>query len=132
MISPEINKKKILIVDDDDGTRYMIRRILTMERRYVIEEAVNGNDAEEKLRTFKADLVILDVMMPEKDGYKTCKDIRCDLKMKDIKIIGISGCSGEIGKIFIEEFGADRFMEKPFSSREFKEIISKLLTEESC
>jgi len=129
IISSDKSTKKILIVDDDEGTRYMIRRLLTIERNYIIEEAVNGNDAQEKLKKFKADLIVLDVMMPEKDGYKTCREIRDDLKMNNVKIIGISGCPGEIGKIFIEEYGADRFLEKPFTLIEFKETISKLLKE---
>lgn len=125
-----LEKKKILIVDDDAGIRLMIKRVLRTEERYEFEEAQDGLQAEEKLKSFLADLVILDIMMPNKDGYATCKDIRDDERLKGIKIIGISGNSGEIGKIFIEEYGADFFIEKPFNSKEFKEIVFQMLWEE--
>ena len=61
----------------------MIRRLLSIERKYEIEEAVDGFEAGEKLRKFKADLIILDIRMPGKDGYATCKDIRKDVNLKE-------------------------------------------------
>ncbi|MBU0468489.1 MAG: response regulator [Candidatus Omnitrophica bacterium] len=128
-MTEERNKSKILIVDDDKGTRLMIRRLLTLENKYELEEAEDGLQAEDRLKTFKADLVILDIMMKEQDGYVTCKNIRKNESLKDIIIIGISGESQAIGKVFIEEYGADRFMEKPFNAKEFKEIIDRLLRE---
>ena len=128
-MASEKNKSKILIVDDDKGTRLMIRRLLTLENKYELEEAEDGLQAEERLKTFKADLMILDIMMKGQDGYVTCKNIRKNESLKYIKIIGISGESQEIGKVFIEEYGADRFMEKPFKAKEFKELIDRLLGE---
>ena len=128
-MAEEKNKRKILIVDDDKGTRLMIRRLLTLENKYELEEAEDGLQAEERLKTFKADLMILDIMMKGQDGYVTCKNIRKNESLKYIKIIGISGESQEIGKVFIEEYGADRFMEKPFKAKEFKELIDRLLRE---
>jgi len=128
-MAEEKNKRKILIVDDDKGTRLMIRRLLTLENKYELEEAEDGLQAEERLKTFKADLMILDIMMKGQDGYVTCKNIRKNESLKYIKIIGISGESQEIGKVFIEEYGADRFMEKPFKAKEFKELIDRLLGE---
>ena len=128
-MASEKNKSKILIVDDDKGARLMIRRLLTLENKYELEEAEDGLQAEERLKTFKADLMILDIMMKGQDGYVTCKNIRKNESLKYIKIIGISGESQEIGKVFIEEYGADRFMEKPFKAKEFKELIDRLLRE---
>ena len=128
-MAEEKNKRKILIVDDDKGTRLMIRRLLTLENKYELEEAEDGLQAEERLKTFKADLMILDIMMKGQDGYVTCKNIRKNESLKYIKIIGISGESQEIGKVFIEEYGADRFMEKPFKAKEFKELIDRLVRE---
>ncbi len=123
----ENERKKILIVDDDAGVRLMIQRILSRDGKYAIEEAKDGFVAGEKLKIFKADLIILDIMMPGKDGYATCKDIRKDESLKNVKILGISGESGEIGTIFIEQYGADRFLEKPFNATAFKNIVAGLL-----
>ncbi len=121
--------KKILIVDDDKGTRHMIRRLLLKDRKYEIEDSENGLEAIEKLKIFKADLIIIDIMMPGQDGYKTCEYIRNNLNMKDVKIIGVSGSTEEIGERFIQVFGADSFLEKPFMPNILKENISFLLEE---
>lgn len=122
-----VDARKILIVDDDNGFRHMIKRLLIIENKYEIEEAENGLLAEEKLKTFKADLVILDIMMKEQDGYTTCRNIRKNESLKGIKIIGISGSTQEDGKVFIKEFGADNFIIKPFSGKELKEVVSRIL-----
>jgi DNA-binding response OmpR family regulator len=104
----------------------MIKRILLLDGRYDIEEAENGLEALETLKGFNADLVILDLMMPGKDGYQTCRDMKQDFK--GVKIIGMSGNIEAIGKIFVEEYGADYFFEKPFSSREFKNKLIEVLS----
>ena len=123
--------KKILIVDDDEGMRQSIRRLLAFDGKYEIEEAVDGLDAEEKLKKFTPNLIIIDVKMPGKDGYATCMYIRDDLGMKDVKIIGISGVSGGIGAAFMAALGADFYFEKPFCSNKFRERILKLLKDDS-
>ncbi|MBU0468488.1 MAG: response regulator [Candidatus Omnitrophica bacterium] len=124
-------KKRILIVDDEQEVRQAIRRILMVSGKYIIEEAVDGFDAEKILKTYMPDLIILDVKMPGKDGYATCMHIRDDLRMKNVKIVGISGFSGGIGRSFMETLGADFYFEKPFDTNKLRERISKLLEDEN-
>jgi len=117
----------IKFFNDDKGVRHMIKRILAIKGKYAIEEAEDGLKAGKKLESFPADLVILDIKMPQKDGYKTCMDIRNSINLKDIKILGISGTSGKSGKILVEKYGANRFLGKPFDSKLFKKIVEQLL-----
>jgi len=69
--------------------------------------------------------------MPGKNGYATCMHVRDNLRMKDVKIVGISGIYGGIGRSFMETLGADFYFEKPFDAIKFKERISILLKEKS-
>lgn len=123
------DKKKILIVDDDDGIRECIIRILAKENKYHLEIATNGLEAEEKIERIHPDLVILDIKIPQKDGYAICMHIRETLKMHNIKIIGMSGISGGIGEAFMTTLGADHYFKKPFSVMDFRKRVSELLNE---
>ena len=119
--------KKILIVDDDRGIVFALRRILMLEGEYLIETAFNGFDAGKKFTAFKPDLIILDINMPGLDGYQVYANIRQDPNNNSSKIFIISGVSeaDEIKKIM--DLGADGFLQKPFSNEDIKERISKLL-----
>lgn len=123
----DIVKKKILIVDDEQDVRQSIKRCLMVSGKYLIKEAINGFDAENILKGYSPDLIIVDVKMPGKDGYATCMHIKSDLNMKHVKIVGISGISGGIGRSFMEVLGADYYFEKPLDVSNFRERIAKLL-----
>lgn len=125
----DFKRKKILIVDDDRNMAHAIRRLLSVEGKYEIEGAVNGDEAEKKLENFLPDLIILDIKMPGKSGYEVLFKIREDESKQNVKVIGISGISGGIGASFMEILGADAYFEKPFDNQEFTEKIFKLLEE---
>jgi len=115
----EINKKKILIIDDDLGIRRAIKRLLMVEGKYEIEEA-DGYDIEEKLKQSKPDLVILDIKMPGKSGYEILTDLRINDETRNVKVIGISGIFVEIGASFMVALKADAYFEKPFDNDKLK------------
>ena len=121
------DKKRILIIDDDDGMRKAIRRMLSREGNYDIEEAQDGFVAENKIKEFSPHLVILDIRMPGKNGYEVCLNIRKAPEMNNVKIIAISGLAGHIGDAIVSALGADCFFEKPFDSDKFKDAIDSLL-----
>ncbi|MFC1593943.1 response regulator [Candidatus Omnitrophota bacterium] len=121
--------KKILIVDDDHNMRHAINRILTLEKKYEIYEAIDGVEAEEKIVEIAPDLVILDIKMPGKDGYEVCLNVRRNPLTQKIKVVAITGYSGKIGQGIMEALGADAFFEKPFDTDTFKTTIADLLTE---
>ena len=117
--------ERILVVDDEDKIRAIIRKYGEFEG-YEIAEAHDGMEAVEICRKEDFDLIILDVMMPELDGFSTCREIR---KFKEIPVIMLSARGEEYDKIHGFELGIDDYVVKPFSPRELmmrvKVVISR-------
>lgn len=105
--------KTVLIVDDEQRMRKLIAAFL-MREGYNILEAGNGSSALAILDREKIDLVILDVMMPEYDGWTVCKEIR---KQGSIPVIMLTAKSEEVDQLFAFELGADEYVTKPFSPK---------------
>lgn len=115
----------ILVVDDEEKIRTVIRKYGEFEG-YKIAEASNGIEAVEMCRKNDYDLAILDIMMPELDGFTACRKIR---ESKNIPIIMLSARGEEYDKIHGFELGIDDYVVKPFSPRELmmrvKAVISR-------
>ena len=105
---------KILVVDDEFRIRQIIRKYAEFEG-YEVEEAVDGMQAIEICRKKEFDLIIMDVMMPELDGFSACREIR---KFRDTPIIMLSARGEEYDKIHGFELGSDDYVVKPFSPKE--------------
>ncbi len=106
--------KKILVVDDEEQIRSIIRKYGEFEG-YEIAEAVDGMDAITKVRDMDYDVIIMDVMMPELDGFSACSEIK---KIKDIPVIMLSARGEEYDRIHGFEAGVDDYVVKPFSPKE--------------
>ncbi|WP_346939617.1 response regulator transcription factor [uncultured Clostridium sp.] len=106
--------EKLLIVDDEDQIRTLLKKHLVLEG-YEIYEAINGMDAIEENKKENFSLIIVDVMMPELDGFSTVREIR---KTSNIPIIMLSARSEEYDRIHGFELGVDDYIVKPFSPRE--------------
>lgn len=106
--------KRLLVVDDEEKIRLVIRKYAEFEG-YEIEEAENGMEAIRLCNEKDFDLILLDIMMPELDGFSTCKEIK---KRKDIPVIMLSARGEEYDKIHGFELGIDDYVVKPFSPRE--------------
>ena len=113
----------ILIVDDEARIRDFVRMNLELEHYRVIE-AGDGIQALEKLRENLPDLIVLDVMMPEMDGFETLRAIR---EVSTIPVIMLTVRQGEQDKIHGLDLGADDYLAKPFSPRELLSRIRALL-----
>ena len=105
---------KILVVDDEFRIRQIIRKYAEFEG-YEVEEAVDGMQAIQICRQKEFDLIIMDVMMPELDGFSACREIR---KFRDTPIIMLSARGEEYDKIHGFELGSDDYVVKPFSPKE--------------
>lgn len=105
--------KTILVVDDESRMRKLLTDFLTREG-YRILEAANGKAALDHLYSEKIDLVILDVMMPEYDGWTVCREIR---KCSNIPVIMLTAKGEETDQLLGFELGADEYITKPFSPR---------------
>lgn len=113
----------LLIVDDEARIRDLIRKYATFEG-YNVEEASNGMEAIEKCRQKNYDLIIMDVMMPELDGFSACREIR---RKSQVPVIMLSARGEEYDRIHGFELGIDDYVVKPFSPRELMMRVSAVL-----
>lgn len=119
--------KKILIVDDDPNILLSVEFLL-VKNGYDVLVARNGMEAMEIIEDTVPDIVLLDIMMPDVDGYVICEYIKKNERTKSAKVIFLSAKSREVDVNFGYEMGADLYMVKPFSTRTLLERINELLT----
>ncbi|MBQ8556304.1 MAG: response regulator transcription factor [Clostridia bacterium] len=113
----------ILIVDDEARIRELIRKYAIFEG-YTVVEAANGMEAIDKCREQHFDLIIMDVMMPELDGFSACREIR---KTSDVPMLMLSARGEEYDRIHGFELGVDDYVVKPFSPRELMMRVAAIL-----
>ncbi|MFT9494462.1 response regulator transcription factor [Anaerosolibacter sp.] len=114
--------KHIFVVDDERNIRDLIKKYLEKEN-YTVTLFENGQNVASEIIRLKADLLVLDVMMPGIDGLTLCKEIR---KRSEIPIIFVSARDEEIDRILGLELGADDYLSKPFSPRELMVRIKNI------
>ena len=114
---------RILVVDDEEMIRKLIRKYAEFDG-HTIDEAVDGMDAIAKFKDGSYDIIIMDIMMPELDGFSACREIR---KLSDIPIIMLSARGEEYDKINGFEIGIDDYVVKPFSPKELMLRIDAIM-----
>lgn len=114
---------KILVVDDEKMIRELIKKYATFEGYQVIE-AVDGMEAINRCKEETFDLIVMDVMMPELDGFSACKEIR---KFSDTPVIMLSARGEEYDRIHGFEIGVDDYVVKPFSPKELMMRIQAIM-----
>jgi two-component system alkaline phosphatase synthesis response regulator PhoP len=112
----ELKGKKILIADDEPDILEIIEYNLRKEG-YEVATAKDGDDALTKVKSFKPDLVILDIMMPKKTGIQVCEILRAQPAYRDTLIMFLTALSDEGSQIRGLEMGADDFISKPISPK---------------
>jgi two-component system, OmpR family, response regulator ResD len=123
MFIMENKEIKILVVDDEERIRRLLKMYLEREE-YVIEEADNGDDALKMALENDYDLILLDLMLPGKDGIEVCKEIR---EKKATPIIMLTAKGEEANRVQGFEAGTDDYIVKPFSPREVVLRVKALL-----
>ncbi|GAB6173707.1 response regulator transcription factor [Paradesulfitobacterium aromaticivorans] len=113
----------ILVVDDEEKIRGLVRMYLEKER-YTVDEAENGRIALEKFRSGSYSLLIVDLMMPDIDGWRVCREVR---ENSDVPIIILTARGEEFDRVLGFELGADDYLVKPFSTRELMARVKALL-----
>ena len=119
-------KGRILVVDDEIYIVHILDFSLGMEG-YEVLTALDGEQAVEKARAEKPDLIVLDIMMPKLDGYETCKRLKADPETKDVPVILLSAKGRNVDQKVGFEVGADDYITKPFSPRKLVERINAIL-----
>ncbi|MEE8403615.1 MAG: response regulator [Candidatus Hydrothermarchaeaceae archaeon] len=120
---------RILLVDDDLGIRVSTGRILE-ENGYEVSVATNSAQCLEKIKTKKPDLVLLDIMMPDEDGWEACRKIKADERTKDIPVVMFTvQTSDDSVEKSLKYAHADAHIGKPFYRKKLLDTIERLLTQ---
>tara|TARA_R110002124_G_scaffold286453_1_gene467399 strand:+ start:14645 stop:15370 length:726 start_codon:yes stop_codon:yes gene_type:complete len=114
----------ILIVEDDSDLSELIKIQLT-DNNYEVEQAMNGRIALQKALENKYSLIILDIMLPEVDGFEICQSVRKE--NQQVPILMLTAKAEEVDKIMGLEYGADDYLTKPFSIKELVARVKALL-----
>lgn len=116
---------RILVVEDNDDLRAVIAEIVGA--RYEVLTAANGKKALDVLADQNCDLIVSDIMMPEMDGYELCEYVKSELRYSHIPIIQLTAKTSVEDKVRGLEYGADAYIEKPFSSEHLMAQIDSLI-----
>ncbi|MBY0096507.1 response regulator transcription factor [Mesobacillus maritimus] len=118
---------KVLIVDDEERIRRLLKMYLEREN-FIIDEAEDGNEALNKALTNEYDVILLDLMMPGKDGIEVCRDLR---EKKSTPVIMLTAKGEEVNRVQGFEVGTDDYIVKPFSPREVVLRVKAMLRRSS-
>jgi two-component system alkaline phosphatase synthesis response regulator PhoP len=121
-----MHRKRIIVVDDDKDIRKLVESILAKEG-FVTTGAENGADAMKKIQASRPDLVLLDLQLPDKDGFEVCKDLRNDPSTKYVPIVFLTVQNLDSYKIAGLEMGADDYITKPFNQTELLARVKAVL-----
>jgi two-component system, OmpR family, alkaline phosphatase synthesis response regulator PhoP len=125
-----MNEKKLILVVDDDPDLVEAVSMKLENESYRVAKAYDGNEAWQKIKEERPSLIVLDVMMPEKDGYTVCREIKSDPDFRDISVILLTAVGEAVpstnythmdGKTAL----ADDFIPKPIDMDELMEIIKE-------
>lgn len=115
-------RKKILVVEDDADLVDLMAFNLK-KAGYAIGTAMDGVEGLKKARSLLPDLILLDLMLPELDGFAVCEILRRDNATASIPIIMVTAVSGELARLAGLECGANAYVTKPF---EFKQLLGRI------
>ncbi|OFQ10441.1 MULTISPECIES: response regulator transcription factor [Staphylococcus] len=116
--------QKVLVVDDEQSIVTLLKYNLETAG-YIVEVAYDGEEALKKVKEVKPELIVLDVMLPKKDGIEVCKTIRSDKNL--VPILMLTAKDDEFDRVLGLELGADDYMTKPFSPREVVARVKAIL-----
>ncbi len=119
-------KPRILVVDDEPEAVELVEFNLK-QAGYAVATAADGAEALKKVRAQPPDLIVLDVMLPEMDGFEICKMLRLEPATARVPVIMLTAKAAEIDRVLGLELGADDYLTKPFSPRELLLRIKKIL-----
>lgn len=117
---------KLLLVDDEPRNLRILQEILSDD--FVLETAETGEEALAKVNSFLPEIILLDVMLPDTDGFKLTHQLKSDKLTKHIKIVLVSGHAGQDAKNKGVTAGADNYVIKPFMEEDIIHIINATLS----
>lgn len=119
-------KPRILLVEDNENNRYLAQFLLEREG-FSVEVAVNGKQALEAARQAKPDLVVMDIQMPEMDGYETAQRFKSDPALAEIALVGVSSFAMVGDRAKALKVGFVGYIEKPINPETFAREVGQFL-----
>jgi len=120
-------KKPVILVADDDPQILTMLGIRLSKRGYQVVEASDGLQTLKKAREQKPDLVLLDVMMPGKNGWEVAKELRADEELRDVGIVMLTAIGERVNEMTSPLYGADAYVDKPFEFADLEAKIKRVL-----
>jgi twitching motility two-component system response regulator PilH len=121
-----MSKKRVLVVDDSPTDLQMLSSILT-NQGYDVLTAVDGEDAVDKASTALPPVVVLDIILPKKNGFQVCRQLKTTEATRGIKVILVSSKNQESDKFWGLKQGADEYIGKPFQDEELLAAVARQL-----
>jgi DNA-binding response OmpR family regulator len=122
--------KRILVVDDEPSILLSLEFLMEQEG-YDVYSATDGDEALQALREKKPDLILLDVMIPKRDGFEVCQTIRANPEWKEVRIIILTAKGREVDQEKGLALGADDYITKPFATQELVKKVRVVLEDTS-
>jgi twitching motility two-component system response regulator PilH len=116
--------KTILIVDDSP-TELKLMMVALNNKGYNVITATDGEEAFAKIAASRPDIVLLDVVMPKKNGYQVCRQIKTTPATKDIRVVLVTSKNQESDRFWGLKQGADGYLTKPYRAEDLAELVSK-------
>ncbi|MCK5283331.1 MAG: response regulator [Nanoarchaeota archaeon] len=120
-----MGKKKVLIVEDEKNI--LDAQAMILEDEFDVIKAMDGDEGYKLAKEHNPDLIVLDLMLPNRGGYDLCFNFRQDDQLKDVKILMVTALSQEVDKKKGKMVGTDNYMTKPFEPDEFLDKVKSLL-----
>jgi DNA-binding response OmpR family regulator len=122
-------KKPVILIADDDPQILTMLGIRLVKKGYEILEAVDGLQTLSMARQHRPDLVLLDVMMPGKNGWEVAKELRSDEELRNVGIVMLTAIGEKVNELTSPLYGADAFVDKPFDFADLEAKIKAVLSE---
>lgn len=120
---------RVLVVEDSLSTRVMIRDWLK-DNGFVVKVACDGLEAIKVLKAYSPDIVLLDIVMPQMNGYELCRHLKSEPKTKNVPVVMCSSKREEFDRYWAMKQGADAYIAKPFPASELITTMQQLLRPE--
>jgi DNA-binding response OmpR family regulator len=123
---------RVLIVDDELPQRVLVRETLASDPRFTFDEAADGMQALRQARGTRPDLIILDVMMPQMDGFQVCRILKSDPTLRDVPVILLTALGHVEDRATARDLGVYAFINKPFDETELHSKVRSALRQDQA
>lgn len=122
-----VTKKPVLLVADDDPEILSMLSLRLTKRGYDVVEAADGVETIRRARDKRPDVVVLDVMMPRKNGWEVARELRSDPDLRNVGIVMLTAIGEKVNEMTSPLYGADDYVDKPFDFTDLEARIRRVI-----